>query len=527
MTEFAKSWRLRARFRLAKWLLLLLPLLSASLWAAVIRGEVVENLTGKPLSRCQILVQPIGPGGQSFRINTSSSGGFEVAGLRAGAYLVTATRANFAPMQYGQKDFRSAGLAIVLEDAGSTFLNIRLPRLGVVSGRVVDQNDVGLPNHEVAIYRNLHPPELVKRVAADERGAYRIYGLDPGSYLVRTVAKAYDEGSYVPTFSKDTTVAEEARPVDVDLDREVNNVDVLPKQGILYPIGGVVLPGLTTATGDPVTVKLTMASDMGRETVETNQGFRFPPVAPGDYEFYAEGPGNGSANCFILGGYLPVSVKDQALTSLRLPVPCVRETLISFTDKGGQRIDAQKPQLLARRKDLAGIGETVALPIDFNRVALPPGRWELMLKPPPNFCVVGFSHSGMRSAGSEKNRPDGWNEVVAGANTSSLRFILSSSPGAIHGLVSGLSHEPLAGAPVYLEGYDADSRKRVTDLQMALTDSRGNYQFRGLSPGTYRVLASFEFQHPDAAAMEFAGAKLITIQEAVDTSQDLDLSVLR
>jgi hypothetical protein len=513
---------------MVKWLMLLLPALGASLHGAIIRGVVVENLTGKPLSRAQVTAQPVGStSAPTLRVNTNASGGFEFTTLHAGAYLVAASRKNFAPVQYGQKDFQSAGLAIVLDEVSSTFLNVRLPRLGAIDGRVVDENDVGMPNHEVAIYRNTRPPQILKRIQADERGAYRFYGLDPGSYLVRTVAREYEEGSYLPTFAKDTTVAEEARAVEVRLDQEVSNFDVSPKLGRLYKIEGIVLPGLPTATGDPVTVHLTMASEMGRDETDTNKNFRFPPVAPGEYELYAEGPGDGSFACFMVGAYQPLPVKDRDLTDIHMAVPCVRETQVTVSEKGGQWIDSTKVQLLARRKDLAGVGETRQLRIYVNRVQLAPGRWELMLRPPANYCVVGFSHNASRSEGLEKSRPDGWNEILAGTGSNSIRFTLSSTPGAMHGLVSGLSHEPLAGAPVYLEGYDPEQRKRVTELQVALTDSRGQYQFHALAPGSYRVLASFEFQRPDAATMDRVDAKLVKIQEGVDTPQDLDLSVMR
>jgi hypothetical protein len=150
-----------------------------------------------------------------------------------------------------------------------------------------------------------------------------------------------------------------------------------------------------------------------------------------------------------------------------------------------------------------------------------------MLKPPAGFVVVGFAYNSSRSDGLEKSRPDGWNEIIAGTSNSGIRFTLSANPGSLHGLVSGLSHEPVAGAPVYLEGYDPDLRKRVTDLQVAYTDARGQYQFKTLAPGAYRVLASFEYRNPDAAAMESAGATLITIKEGFDAPRDLDLSVLR
>lgn len=121
----------------------------------------------------------------------------------------------------------------------------------------------------------------------------------------------------------------------------------------------------------------------------------------------------------------------------------------------------------------------------------------------------------------------GWNEVLIGRSFNSLRFTFSNSPGTLHGLVSGISREPVAGAPVFLEGYDPDSRMRVTELRMVYADAHGQYRFTGLSPGSYRVLSTFEFQAPDAASMEFAGAKLVKIEEGHDSAQDLDLSIIR
>jgi hypothetical protein len=505
----------------------LLLLVAIGLQAAIIRGVVVEHQTGKPLSRTEVTARALaGTRAGLLRTSTNSTGGFEFTNLPPGAYLVTAARKNFATIQYGQKDFRSAGLPIILDEAASTFLNIRMPRLGVVTGRVVDENDVGLPNHDVIIYRNTRPPQMLTRVQADERGAYRFFGLEPGSYLVRTVAHEYEEGSYVPTFGRDTIIVEEARPVEVYLDQEAANIDVRPKQGRLYKIEGTVYPGLMTATGDPVPVKLTMASEMGREQTDSGRAFRFPSQPPGDYELYAEGPGDGSYNCFMLGSYRPLSVKDKDLTDIEMPVPCVRETGISV-EGGGRYFNPSNLQLLARRKDLAGVGPIRTLRIYLNRVQLPPGRWELLLRPPPGYVVVGFAYNSFRSENLEKSRPDGWNEMLAGTSSGGIRFTLSNNPGAIHGLVSGLSHEPVAGAPVYLEGYDPTLHKRVTDLQVAYADERGFYQFKALAPGSYRIFASFEYHNPDEATMEASSAKLVTVKEGGDAAQDLELWVLR
>src|SRR6185369_12664587 len=90
-----------------KWLLL--ALLGGGLQAAVIRGTVVENQTGRPLARVVVTAHPV-PGtlGQTVSARSNPYGAFELPPVGPGAYLVTASKRAFAPFQYGQKQWRAA-----------------------------------------------------------------------------------------------------------------------------------------------------------------------------------------------------------------------------------------------------------------------------------------------------------------------------------------------------------------------------------------------------------------------------------
>lgn len=259
---------------------LLLPVLAQ---AAVIRGSVVEHTTGKPLSRTTVAVQPIaGTAGNAVSKRTDKLGGFEFQGLAGGAYVVTFSRAGFAQAEYGQKEWNSAGYPIFLEEPAAAFLQVRLRRQGAISGTVLDDEDIGLPDHEVALYRNTRPPEFLTRAKTDDRGVYRFGGLMPGSYLVRTVGKHYDEGDYVPTFHRESSRVEDAQGVDVMLDEQVNNVNIKPRQGQLVTIDGAVSGG-----GEGSVVNVVLVSDMGR-IEQQGRIFRFEHMPPGRYEVYAQ-----------------------------------------------------------------------------------------------------------------------------------------------------------------------------------------------------------------------------------------------
>jgi protocatechuate 3,4-dioxygenase beta subunit len=67
-------------------------------------------------------------------------------------------------------------------------LVVRMPRRksGVISGRVVDGNGIPAVNIAVTVYRYASSRDLVAGTAArtDDRGDYRIFGLQPGRYIV-------------------------------------------------------------------------------------------------------------------------------------------------------------------------------------------------------------------------------------------------------------------------------------------------------------------------------------------------------
>jgi hypothetical protein len=210
---------------------LTLALATGVVQAAVIQGTVVENQTGHQVERAIIRLEPVTGTQETARsVRTDRGGYFGFIGIAPGAYLLTASRIGFATIQYGQKRWRSAGIPVVVAQNDSFTLSIRLPRFGAISGTVFDENGVGLPDQDVVVYRNTRPPQLTgARARSDDRGVFRLSGLEPGSYLVRSVGKQYeDSSSYLATFSRETLTLDQSFPVQVDLDTEVDRADIRP-----------------------------------------------------------------------------------------------------------------------------------------------------------------------------------------------------------------------------------------------------------------------------------------------------------
>ena len=107
-------------------------------------------------------------------------------------------------------------------------------------------------------------PRVVAKLPADDRGIYRIWGLEPGSYLVRTLGRRYEDGDYLPTFYRDTLRTEQALAVDVNLDMDTPDVRIRPFPGKLLSIAGNVAP----CTYPPQTATYSMADQFSVFSVQ-------------------------------------------------------------------------------------------------------------------------------------------------------------------------------------------------------------------------------------------------------------------
>ncbi|HTX34956.1 MAG TPA: carboxypeptidase-like regulatory domain-containing protein [Bryobacteraceae bacterium] len=493
-------------------------LLATAAQAAIIRGSVVENQSSKPLARTNLRLEPIAgtPGGpRTARANTG--GAFEFDSLPPGTYVLKATRQGFMPTEYGQKRWNSAGTPVVLAEDDAVTLSIRMLRYSAIRGTVGDENDVGLPDHGVIAYRNTSPPEIVSQAVTDDRGAFRLAGLEPGTYLVRTAGKRYPDETYLPTFSRETEKAEEARSIEVSAEQEAEFADVRPLAGGRFFT-------LTAGAATPITgteVSLTLASELGRQTVKV-AAFRFTDLPAGDYEVYAE-TRDGTAGPPLQAAYERVSLGRDSGVNLHLqpPPPPEMRAVGALTVTGGPSGNPGK--LWIRRKDLAGVGVPYQAEFVHGRAVLPPGRWEVMLQPPSGYYVASFSRGGGNPPAG--GRADGWNEVLS-LGYAFFQFTVSSGPGAIRGTVKS-GGDAVAGVPVYLEGYDTATHARITDLRTTRADARGQYAFGDLAPGTYRILGTFEYVAPDVQTMDLAGAQLVTVDPHGELALDLDLYVIR
>ena len=149
-----------------------------------IRGQVT-NAAGEPLHRVRVALNAPAPNPPSSV--TDTRGEFEITSVPSGSYYLTATRAGYLTIQYGQRRPREAGRTIQVKPGDSVEgINFALPRGAVLAGTITD--DIGEPYQGVRVeavelryVRGRRVPVQAASAITNDLGQYRLSGLQPGT----------------------------------------------------------------------------------------------------------------------------------------------------------------------------------------------------------------------------------------------------------------------------------------------------------------------------------------------------------
>src|SRR3954463_12845245 len=160
-----------------------------AVFAGVIDGQVVEASTGLPVRRARVSATS---GNRQFGgVYTDAQGHYQIDNLAAGRYVVIASKSPYLEMAHGQaRPEDSAEPAVV--GVGETVRNVDVMLVpgGVIAGRLVDERGGPVAYAEVAAWRStfVHQQRtwtwMQRSTRTDDRGRYRIFGLEPAEYLV-------------------------------------------------------------------------------------------------------------------------------------------------------------------------------------------------------------------------------------------------------------------------------------------------------------------------------------------------------
>ena len=208
-----------------------------------IRGCVVAGDTEGPLREAtvQAVATPIGVVRST---GTDAQGCYAFANLPAARYVVQASKAAYATLQFGEDPLsgREGQMVSVSDGKTPADVNFRLPKAGVITGRVVDDAGEPVPNvlvQAMAVVpvsgdeeRTAFPHAPSARTTND-LGRYRLFGLPAGDYVVsaspgnRAAKIPAELAGFVQTYFPGTLGLAEAVVLSVKPGQELQNVDIV------------------------------------------------------------------------------------------------------------------------------------------------------------------------------------------------------------------------------------------------------------------------------------------------------------
>jgi hypothetical protein len=501
---------------------LILLTVTGCVHAGTIQGIVLEHASGRPLARSMVRLDPVpqstGEKGHPLIMRVGLSGNFVFPTVEPGVYLLTATHSGYFPGAFGQRLPLGHPAPIEVTRDSTLFAELRLRHQGAVTGRVLDENGVGASGIPVVAYRARLPLRSAGSALSDDRGVFRIPGLEAGKYWVRSTAYTLVDGTgWLPTFGLVARETREARVHQVTFDSDTSDADISPETGALFHMGGII----TCSAAGPLVV--TLSSETGRRRMQSEcplltfqAPYHFEGLAPAVYEVFAALE-NGAASGFT---ELYLDHDMNGVNFQAAPAPTVEFDMRGASSNARSDIPIS---LVGRRQDLAEVETEQEIPMP--RTALSPGHWEMRARVPSGYYVESIvAQRGSPRRTWSVEHPTDWFEVYIEPRYARVLISVSDRAGQITGKVTS-DGKPSPGAPVFLWPVAESARRSLSGAPQTLTDTEGHFRFDSLPPGDYRVLASFDVNEIDADLIELSQARVIHADASQTATLDLTVWV--
>lgn len=302
---------------------------------STVRGTVTYSDTGRPLRNARVAVYNNEPAWIELHGITDWRGKFVIEGIPAGRYLLVVDAPGIlTPPQSVKTSSRPKIPQLSLSGERNVFtelvvngtdhvddVKIRAVRGGVITGRVVTDDDQPLVKAEIKLLRKqdgkwvpvdyswntnrIHRKDL----RTDPNGVYRIAGLPAGDYLVRASESpldidktpipddVYKSGSFMMAYYPSATSVEEAQVVTVVEGSESTGIDILFPDRTPHLIAGRVF-GPENQPGFNARIRIERQDEVGYVDTEyevTTYGeidgsWKIPGVPAGNYVITVFGP---------------------------------------------------------------------------------------------------------------------------------------------------------------------------------------------------------------------------------------------
>jgi hypothetical protein len=499
--------------------------------AAVVEGMVTDSVTHAGIAGVSVTLWR---NQQSYKATTDSSGTFVINDVNPGEYNYRFEKDGYDPRElptFGQPRLRVGA-------AGTFRADTEIAALATLRGRVLDAE--GKPAPKVSVELPFDHQET------DTEGRFEFHNVRPGDYTLRAVPQenVSDAVQTVPTYYPSTISRGEAEHIQVRPGADLAGYEIRLRTSPVYHVRGAVFdesgkpaaganvrvlgPGekrllsgvsLNMATG----IRLYLdglgvgAKQDEAATLAAKDGTFDLSIRPGDWSLQAElYPQHDSRNNLYLVSTesVPISVSDHDIENLELRFSAA--FTLEITADWGDRQPAggsSRPQVMVTPS--AGLFLMPARPQGDKLVMehVLPGRYRVIptIGSTPGYYAASIMVGGRNVLGQE---------VELTSATSSIQVVYRPNPGSVRGTV-----DQGEGATVLLWPEGPDIPEFVPAV---VAGSRGEFEFRGVPPGEY-VLVALDRIPPNGGTETFvrgtvAGGTRVEVQEGGSESVQVPLT---
>jgi len=461
-------------------------------------GTVVNSITGEPLSKVDLALEPVNGRTHVASVTvTDSEGRFAMIDLEPGSYHLTGKRNGYLDTAYGARRPEGTGTVLRL-DAGQPLpdLSLKLVPFGVISGVIRDSDGEPLNDARVTAARLSYEsgkPRLegYDSTVTDDLGQYRFRGLKPGKYYIaarldpdhqirvdHSKTKAAAEGP-VPTVYPGSSDPSLAAPIELAMGARVNGIDITIARARTFTVSGrVVTAAGSGATGAFIGVRgrvrgFDFDSALTTTTRNANGDFEIRGVQAGHYNLSAT---RGGAEVTVV----PLDVTGN-VEGVRVVLGQGAQVRAGIRMEGGDAVRPQFWQIVITRDGRNGGYSLEPNDLVAAQNNVSPGHYEVRVERLAENTYVKSIRSGDN---------DVLNDGLTISQGANVRFeiTLAVDAGKVEGTVTGKDDQPGVGATVVLVP-ETRFRTRSDLFQSVTTDQYGRFEFNMVPPGEYKVFA--------------------------------------
>ena len=490
-----------------------------------IPGTIAGRVTAgsQPAAGVEVLVKPAGsaPGMDILQVapatttTTDSDGRYRLTNLAPGSYRLTA----YAPAYVidGGNDPLYPGRAVnVGEGEVIENVNISMTPGGVLTGKVTDPDDRPVIGEMVTAHRlsaNEKPvspvlPDVFDLWQTDDRGIYRIFGLEPGKYVI--AAGRSSEGAMVQmgtgggtyyrrTFHGNAIEERNAKIIEIKSGDEVENIDIKLERAstgktfaargrVVEAENGKPVIGVMVAYG--ATKQGAQGFGLGNSVTNSQGQFQLEGLTPSTYRAYVIGLEASD----VYGEQIEFEISGSDLTGLEIKmrqgVSISGVAVIEGSTDPALREKLSKVQLFAVRSEsidssdflssFGGVGQ-ISPNGTFRIGGVRPGKIRLGAN---TMIVEGISLLRIEHNGAEVKELQLNN---AGDRATGVRVVFAYGMASISGRVEVRGGTLPSDIRLGVIASRSPATGVAPDFKMVDLDARGQFLIEGLTQGTYKL----------------------------------------